>query len=123
MNSTELNEIKKYQREFKRLFNKELVIDFVAMKGVPKVTERTLVLKFDTIEADKILSKLCKKHKADINIILEKKKRLAFRFPNEVKVVTDYVKECVNMNWGYKEIMLHINRDRSDIYYYLKKQK
>jgi hypothetical protein len=121
MNTKELSLIKKYQREFKKLFNKELVIDFLAMNGIQKKPMVVVMQKFNKAEADKILIKECKKYKADINIIKDRKEKLAFKYPNETRAVANYVKECLKENWSVKAIMLHINRERSNAYYYMKK--
>ncbi len=121
MTSKELSLIKTFQREFKKQFNKELAIDFLAMNGIENKPIAVVKQNFNKAEADKILIKECKKHKADINIIKDRKERLAFKYPNETRAVACYVKECLQKNWGVKEIMLHINRERTDAYYYMKK--
>jgi hypothetical protein len=121
MTSKELTQIKKYQREFKKQFNKELIIDFIAMNGVVDIKRTFGREKFSKKEADKILNSMCKKYNADINVIKDRKERLAFNYPNETRAVANYVKECLKERWGVKEIMLHINRERTDAYYYIKK--
>ena len=122
MNSKELTQIKKYQREFRKLFNKELIVDFSAMNGIV-LSNSFLKEDFDKQEADLILNRLCEKHNADLNLIKENKKRLAFKHPKEIKVIAEYIKECLDRSWELKEIMPNINRDRSVAYYYRKKFK
>lgn len=121
MTSKELSLIKTFQKQFKKQFDRELAIDFLAMNGVENKPIAVVKQNFNKKEADKILIKECKKHKADINIIKDRKERLAFKYPNETRAVAYYVRECIQRKWGVKEIMLHINRERSDAYYYIKK--
>lgn len=123
MTSKELSQIKKYQREFKKQFNKDLIIDIVAMNGVVIVSNSAIKQNFNKTEADKILNRLCKEHEADLNKIKDRKERLAFKYPNEVRVIANYVNECLKRKWGMNEIMVNINRERTDGYYYIRKFK
>jgi len=123
MNSKELSLIKTFQREFKRQFKKELAIDFVAMNGVVNVKKTFDRKNFNKKEADKILNRMCQKYNADINIIKEREKRLAFKYPNETKAIGFYIKECLNMKWGLNDIMVNINRERTNGYFYIRKIK
>jgi hypothetical protein len=123
MTSKELTQIKKYQREFKKQFNKELAIDFVAMNGVVNIKRIFDRENFNKKEADKILNRMCQKYHADINIIKDREKRLAFNYPNETKAIGFYVKECLNMKWGLNDIMVNINRERTNGYFYIRKFK
>jgi hypothetical protein len=122
MDYLELMKIKAYQKEFKDLFGKELVIDFSAMKGIKEVVYIGRVKKpFDSIKAENILINLCEKHGADIKLIKGKTKRLSFNCPIEIFVIGQYIQECLRKKWGLKHIMNHINRERSGAYFYNKK--
>lgn len=121
MTTKELSEIKKYQREFKKQFNKELVIDFVSMNGVVNVSRTLFKEKFNKSEADKILDRMCKKYNADINIIKDRKIKIAFKYPNEIRAIGFYVMECLKMKWGLNDIMVNINRERTNGYFYIKR--
>ena len=123
MDSKELSLIKTFQREFKKQFKKELVIDFVAMNGVVIVKKTFDRKNFNKKEADNILNRMCQKYNADINIIKEREKRLAFKYPNETKAIGFYIKECLNMKWGLNDIMVNINRERTNGYFYIRKIK
>jgi hypothetical protein len=123
MTSKELSLIKTFQREFKKQFKKELVIDFVAMNGVVIVKKTFDRKNFNKKEADNILNRMCQKYNADINIIKEREKRLAFKYPNETKAIGFYIKECLNMKWGLNDIMVNINRERTNGYFYIRKIK
>ena len=123
MTSKDLSLIKTFQREFKKQFKKELVIDFVAMNGVVIVKKTFDRKNFNKKEADNILNRMCQKYNADINIIKEREKRLAFKYPNETKAIGFYIKECLNMKWGLNDIMVNINRERTNGYFYIRKIK
>lgn len=123
MTAIELMKIKQYQREYKKLFDKPLQVDFASMKGVVSVETSGLNLsvmnRAEVADLDKILDDCAKKHGADIEKIKGRKRRLQVgAFTKERLAVREFCKIVVHLRGNINEAARLINRDRSVIYHY-----
>lgn len=123
MTALELMKIKQYQREYKKLFDKPLQVDFASMKGVVSVETSGLNLsvmnRAEVADLDKILDDCAKKHGADIEKIKGRKRRLQVgAFTKERLAVREFCKIVVHLRGNINEAARLINRDRSVIYHY-----
>jgi hypothetical protein len=122
MDSVELTKIKEYQREFLALYDKKLHIDWMAMKGLPRY-ERGIIVRSEEdkrpLDPQDLLNECLKKHKADINIIKDRKNRLQFgALHKEKRAVMEYSSLILYNKLNVREAAKLINRDRTCLYHY-----
>jgi len=122
MDSVELTKIKEYQREFLALYDKKLHIDWMAMKGLPRY-ERGIIVRGEDdrrpLDPQQLLDECVTKHKADINIIRDRKHRLQYsEYDKEKKAVMEYSSLILYNKINIRKAAKLINRDRTCLYHY-----
>ncbi len=137
MDHTELLVVKRYQREFKELFNKTLEIDWNAMNGTDdtrrpflKNPEIEMVVDAKIFEDSKELTlgdvlEICvNRYGADIEKIRDRKSRLhRSGFSRERNAMIDYANIVFKNRINTIEAAKLVNRDRSVLYHYYKLHK
>lgn len=123
MTVRELMIVKKYQREFKTIFNKRLEIDFITMKGIDVTEVEEIDLENlpnrTTVDLNKLLDDCVTKHGANLEKIRERRKRLQVgAYTKERLAVREFCKIVVHLKGNINEAARLINRDRSVIYHY-----
>lgn len=122
MSAEELMKVKQYQREFQKMFNKRLEIDFITMNDV-EVTgmdevDADIVAKQE-IDLQNLLDSCIAKYEADVDKIKERRKRLQMgAFSKERAAVREFSKLVIYLKANINEAARLINRDRSVIYHY-----
>lgn len=116
MDAVELLAIKNYQRDFEKRFKKKLEIDWLTMKGAKmKLDDETKP------SSEELLKQALVKYGASIDVIRSGKRLLNRLHRREHLAVEEYCKKIVAYQIDLKEAADLINRDRSLIYYYVKK--
>lgn len=122
MNAKKLMKVKQFQREYEKLYNERLEIDFIAMKGI-EVTEVDKIdvslIDREKVDLGKLLNECLTKYGADLEKIKERRKRLQVgAYTKERAAVREYCKIVVHLKGNINEAARLINRDRSVIYHY-----
>jgi hypothetical protein len=114
MTPKELMYVKRVQRSFKELFQRELIVDFPAMNGekIPKKEDRE-----DELEG---YLKVCMKiYKVPIGEVIRKRSRKSMTTPLR-NLLQDYSKFIMKNKLNIEKGAALIDRDRSLIYHYAK---
>ena len=137
MDHTELLVVKRYQREFKELFNKTLEIDWNAMNGTddtrrPFLKNSEIEIAVDTkvfeggkeLTLEDVLEICVNRYGADIEKIRDRKSRLhRGGFSRERNAMIDYANIIFKNRINTIEAARLVNRDRSVLYHYYKLHK
>lgn len=120
MTAEQIEKIKKYQREYKRLYGEKLHIDWPCMKDVPRrVYYRKYAPEIPLVDPEKILNSCVKKYKANIDIIKDRSTRIHMHGNTKERMaIIEFSKRVLKNKCNVQEAANLINRDRSLLYYY-----
>ena len=120
MNEEQIERIRSYQREYKKMYGEKLYIDWPYMKGVPKkVYFRKYAPEIPMVDPEKILMKCLKKHRADLQTIKDRSTRIHMHGNTKERLaIIEFSKRVLSNRCNVQEAANLINRDRSLLYYY-----
>jgi hypothetical protein len=119
MSPEQLSKIKEYQHDFQNRFGKKLEIDWPMMKGLV-IADRLGRGEGPTyVNYEQLLEDCVAKHKADIKLIKNRKKRLQVgELAKERDAVIEYSRLVLKNRLNVRLAAKLINRDRTSIYHF-----
>jgi hypothetical protein len=117
MTSKQLSVVKGYQKDYFEKFAKILEIDWLKMKGIDRSLETYKDSDVPYRDLEDILNDSVKKHKANLEII-RNRKRIDKQFPKERRALVEFSRTVKANRLSITAAANLINKDRTMIYHY-----